>query len=90
LIFETGTQQSIKFIALLMKSQLLSKINFGLFLDIGQAFDKVWHDDLLYKLKLLMPAPYYLIIKSYLQNRSFVVRWGNNISSTYPISAGVP
>jgi hypothetical protein len=47
---------------------------FGLFLDIAQAFDKVWYDGLLYKLKLLMPAPYYIIIKSYLQNRSFVVR----------------
>jgi hypothetical protein len=38
----------------------------GLFLDIAQAFDKVWHDDLLYKLKLFMPAPYYLTIKFYL------------------------
>ncbi|KAL4089428.1 hypothetical protein QTP88_024463 [Uroleucon formosanum] len=46
----------------------------GLFLDIAQAFDKVWHDGLLYKLKLFMPALYYLIIKSYLENRSFVVR----------------
>jgi hypothetical protein len=62
----------------------------GLFLDIVQEFDKVWHDGLLYKLKLFMPAPYYLIIKSYLQNRSFVVRQGNDISSTHPIYARVP
>ncbi|XP_015374037.1 PREDICTED: peroxidase-like [Diuraphis noxia] len=61
-----------------------------LFLDIAQAFDKVWHDGLLYKLKLFMPAPYYLIIKSYLQNRSFVVRQGNDISSTHSIYAEVP
>jgi retron-type reverse transcriptase len=61
-----------------------------LFLDIAQAFDKVWHDGLLYKLKLFMPAPYYLIIKSYLKNRSFVVRQGNDISSTHPIYAGIP
>lgn len=37
-----------------------------------------------------MPAPYYLILKSYLQNRSFVVRQGYDISSTHSIYAGVP
>jgi hypothetical protein len=37
-----------------------------------------------------MPAPYYLIVKPYLQNRSFVVRQGNDISSTHPIYARVP
>ncbi|KAL4143801.1 hypothetical protein QTP88_006080 [Uroleucon formosanum] len=62
----------------------------GLFLDIAQAFDRVWYKGLPYKLKLFMPAPYYLIIKSYLQNRSFVVRQGNDISSTHSIYAGVP
>lgn len=62
----------------------------GLFLDIAQAFDKVWHEGLLYKLKLYMPAPYYLILKAYLQNRSFVVRQGNDLSSTHQIYAGVP
>lgn len=45
---------------------------------------------LLYKLKLSLPAPYYLIIKSYLQNRFFVVRLGNDLSSTHSIYAGVP
>jgi len=62
----------------------------GLILDIAQAFDKVWHNGLLYKLKLFMPAPYYPIIKSYLQNHLFVVRQGNDISSSRPIYAGVP
>jgi hypothetical protein len=37
-----------------------------------------------------MPAPYYLIIKSYLQNLSFVVRQRNDISSTHPLYARVP
>ena len=37
-----------------------------------------------------MPAPYYLIIKSYLQNRLFVVRQGNDITSIQSICAGVP
>jgi len=36
-----------------------------------------------------MPAPYYLILKSYLHNRSFVVNQGNDLSSTHSIYAGV-
>jgi len=36
-----------------------------------------------------MPAPYYLIIKSYLHNRSFIVRQSNNISFTHSIYARV-
>jgi len=37
-----------------------------------------------------MSVPYYLILKSYLQNRSFVVRQGNDLSSTHSIYAGDP
>jgi len=57
---------------------------------MAQAFDKVWHDGLLYKLKLFLPAPYYLIIQSYLYERTFAVRQGDSISSYFSISAGVP
>lgn len=33
----------------------------AVFLDIQQAFDKVWHNGLLYKLKTILPAPFYLL-----------------------------
>jgi hypothetical protein len=36
------------------------------FLDIDQAFDKVWHTGLLCKLKNELPSPYYLLLKSYI------------------------
>ena len=36
----------------------------AVFLDVTQAFDKVWHDGLLYKLKRDLPYHYYQIIKS--------------------------
>ncbi|KAL4121623.1 hypothetical protein QTP88_014097 [Uroleucon formosanum] len=62
----------------------------GVFLDISKAFDRVWHDGLLFKLKHFLPSPYYLILKSYLENRSFSVRQKNNISSIKNIEAGVP
>lgn len=62
----------------------------GLFLDVAQAFDKVWHNGLLFKLKKFMPAPLYLILKSYLEHRKFKVRHGNASSPLFAIEAGVP
>jgi hypothetical protein len=41
------------------------------FLDISQAFDKVWHTGLLYKLKQAIPHPIYTLLESYLTNKTF-------------------
>lgn len=58
--------------------RLVDKVNASLerkqycsavFLDISQAFDKVWHNGLLYKIKLNLPANYYSFLKSYLDRR---------------------
>ena len=46
----------------------------GVFLNVKQAFDRVWHEGLLYKLKHNLPAPYYSVLKSYLQHRKFHVK----------------
>jgi len=62
----------------------------GAFLDISQAFDRVWHTGLLSKLKLLFPSHYYLLLKSYLEDRFFSVRIDSTISSPTEINAGVP
>jgi len=43
------------------------------FLDIAQAFDKVWHTGLLYKLKTTLRSLYYLPLKTYLHSRYFQV-----------------
>ncbi|KAL4107619.1 hypothetical protein QTP88_017943 [Uroleucon formosanum] len=59
-------------------------------LDISQAFDRVWLAGLLFKLKIILPSNYYLLIKSYLQDRFFSVRYGTATSSPKPIKAGVP
>lgn len=61
----------------------------GVFLDIAQAFDRVWHEGLLFKLQFL-PTPLYLTIKSFLSNRTFAVRCEDEISISHPIIAGVP
>jgi hypothetical protein len=60
------------------------------FLDVSQAFDRVWHDGLLFKLKKFLPAPYFLLLKSYLSDRFFTVRLKNSYSICHPIKAGVP
>jgi hypothetical protein len=63
--------------------QIVQKINEALenkhqcssaFLDSSQAFDKVWHTGLLYKLRLSLPLNYFLIIKFYLDSRHFLVK----------------
>jgi len=60
------------------------------FLDVQQAFDRVWHNGLLYKIKKWLPAPYFLLIKSYLTKRCFYVQQKNDTSTLFLINAGVP
>jgi hypothetical protein len=43
----------------------------AVFLDVSQAFDKVWHQGLLFKIKQTLPTGYLNILKSYLSNRYF-------------------
>lgn len=57
---------------------------------MAQAFDKVWHDGLKYKLHRDLPRPYYEILSSYLEERFFRVRYDKDYSDLKNISAGVP
>lgn len=60
------------------------------FLDISQAFDKVWHTGLLYKLKKILPLSYFLTLKSYLEDRHFLVKYQDAHTSIFPVKSGVP
>lgn len=60
------------------------------FLDISQAFDKVWHDGLLFKIKSFLPHTYYNVIKSYLSQRYFRIKYQNSHSKLQSIGSGVP
>lgn len=62
----------------------------AVFLDVGQAFDKVWHTGLLYKLKRMLPINYFLILKSYLADRHFLIKYQSAYTQLQTIQAGVP
>src|SRR6476661_4848468 len=62
----------------------------ALFIDVSQAFDKVWHEGLLHKLKQNLPANTHKLLQSYLVGRQFIIKEGNFLSSPQPIAAGVP
>ena len=63
----------------------------ALFFDISKAFDKVWHDGLVYKLiKLNVPPYLVMFIISFLNRRSFRVFVDGHLSGSEEIRAGVP
>jgi hypothetical protein len=55
------------------------------FIDISQAFDKVWNPGLLYKLKQALPHPMYSILQSYLTDIMYQVRYQEEYTSLYTI-----
>jgi hypothetical protein len=59
------------------------------FLDISQAFDKVWLTGLLYKLRRSLPRNYFLILNSYPTNRHFVVKVNTELTGLIRVNAGV-
>jgi hypothetical protein len=59
------------------------------FLDISQAFNKVWHKGLLYKIRRSLPLNYVLILNSYLSNRHFIVKVNTELTDLTPVNAGV-
>ena len=66
------------------------KVCSGIFLDVAQAFDKVWHRGLNFKLQRDLPQQFCQTLKSYLSDRIFRVKCGNEYSQIKEISAGVP
>ena len=60
----------------------------AVFLDVSQAFDKVWHPGLLYKIKQHLPTLLPLL-KSYLSDRQSRTRVKGEVSALFPIKSGV-
>ena len=64
---------------------------FGCFLDFEKAFDSVWYDGLLFKLReVQLPDCYLHLVASFLTEGTFCVRVGDSVSSERRITSGVP
>ena len=83
-------EQVHRIIATVKKTFEEKKYCSALFLDVAQAFDKVWLDGLIYKIELLLPADMHKILKSFLLNRQFFLKLNNFTSRRHRINAGVP
>jgi len=59
------------------------------FIDKSQTFNKVWHAGILYKLKCAFPHLEYTLLKSYLIDRTFQVRYQEEYTKLYTIQSGV-
>ena len=60
------------------------------FLDLSQAFDKLWYPGLLFKIKRILPSSYFNLLKSYLHERQFETKFNGETSSRFHIHSGVP
>ena len=62
----------------------------AVFLDVQQAFDRVWHLGLRFKIKKVVPAPYFFFFNSYLSQRHFYFKSNDERLALYEIRAGIP
>ena len=66
------------------------KVCAAVFLDVSQAFDRVWHQGLIKKIRNFLPESHVCIIESYLTDRTFRVKQKSNYSAIKKIGASVP
>lgn len=83
-------QQLHRVVDIILNAYEQNAVCMGLFLDTEKAFDKVWHEGLLHKLKPILPDTYFRIIQSYLTKRTFSVKCENAQSRSKEIQSGVP
>ena len=63
----------------------------GVFLDISKAFDKVWHDEIIFKLKAYgVKGELLSLLKNYLENREQKVVLNDQTSEWRKIMSGIP
>lgn len=83
-------EQTHRLVDIIKNSFETKKYCSAAFLDVQQAFDKVWHTGLLYKLKSLLPHSFYSLLKSYLNERFFQIKFQEILTDLKPIQSGVP
>lgn len=87
----SSTQQLLRFSEFANRQFEDKKYVATAFLDFKQAFDKIWHEGLLFKLrKIGMPLYLLQIITSFLKDRTFATKIENQFSSVRSITSSVP
>ena len=85
------TSQLLRHVEEITKGFNLKRATVGLYLDLSQAFDKVWHTGLIRKLiHYKISDGLIQLISNYLTDRTFDVQWNGKISSKRGIKSGVP
>ena len=83
-------QQSHRLVDTINKTLEQQQYCSAVYLDVSQAFDKVWHPGLLFKIKQTLPPGVFPLLKSNLQDRYFVATYNNETSSSFPMLSGCP
>ncbi|GFW53384.1 RNA-directed DNA polymerase from mobile element jockey [Trichonephila clavipes] len=85
------THQLIRVTNIINEGYTYKFFTVGVFLDVKRAFDKMWHDGLIYKMiKLNFPEYLVKIIHNFLENRSFRVKINFDFSNKGFPEAGCP
>lgn len=85
------TQQLVRTVNNLIDNANLNLCSVAVLLDVSKAFDKVWHDGLLYKMtETPLPTSAIHLLRSYLSGRSFRASVETELSTERPIESGVP
>ncbi|GBP20940.1 Probable RNA-directed DNA polymerase from transposon X-element [Eumeta japonica] len=85
------TLQLIRVLHYLASERNCEKYTVAVLLDMEKAFDRVWHDGLIYKLMdTSLPPALTRVVANFLQRRSFCVAVDDVLSAPRPIRAGVP
>jgi len=87
-----GTDQQLARVTqFIMRAYEERKFCSAIFIDVKEAFDRVWHAGLLNKLSKLLPANLHRLIENYLTDRTFYVNCSDGVTSRIGhINAGVP
>lgn len=87
----SSIHQLLRVVEIITEGFNINKHTVILTLDIRQAFDRVWHNGLLYKMYLMgFPISFIKMVYSYLTDRTFRVKIDEILSSERPLKAGVP
>ncbi|GFG31359.1 hypothetical protein Cfor_02826 [Coptotermes formosanus] len=84
------TDQAKRITSVIEKALEEKKVCSTIFLDVAQAFDKVWHEGLIYKLETFLPKQYTQILESCATKTHFRIKQEEAYSDLTEIKARAP